>query len=155
MTAERAPEPEEMAGECRAFSMYLTGFPPTPYVLDTYRRCHAGIPYLRGAPYDRVEAMLLGVARRGGLPLRCADAYARLFRPAGALRQKLVLALAVLENSPPTHLRLHAARQGAPATLVLVMLGRGVGFACCLLSALMVLGPAHLVLSLLPGRARG
>lgn len=155
MTADLGIKPEELAGECRAFSRYLTGLPPTPYVLDKYHQCHAGIPHLRGGTRDRVEAMLLAVARQGGLPLRCADAYARFLRPTGALRQKLVLALAVLENSPPTHLRLNAARQGTPLAIMLTMLGRGLGFACCLLGGLLVLGPAHMVLRLLPGRADG
>lgn len=155
MTAEGGLDPAVLSRECRAFSAYLTGLPPTPYAVEKYQRGHGRIPYLHGGPADRVDAMLLGLARHGGLPLRCADTYARLFRPTGVLRQKLVLALAVLENSPPTHLRLNTAREGSPATTGLTLLGLGLGFTLCLLVGLVVLASAHLALSLIPGRPHG
>jgi hypothetical protein len=155
VTAELGLDPALLARECQAFSSYLTGLAPTPYAVEKYQRGHGRIPYLHGGQADRVDAMLVGLGRHGGLPLRCADAYARLFRPTGVLRQKLVLALAVLENSPPTHLRLHTAREGTPAATGLTLLGLGLGFMLCLVAGLVILAPAHLVLSLIPGRPHG
>lgn len=155
MAAEHDLDPALLSQECRAFSVYLTRLQPTPYAIEKYQRCHERIPYRQGGAADRVDAMLLGLARHGGLALRCADTYARLFRPTGVLRQKLVLALAVLENCPPTHLRLHAAREGTPSGTLLTLLALGLGFSLSLIIGLLTLAPAHLVLRLLPGRPRG
>ena len=146
---------EWLSEECRAFTAYLTGLSPTPYVLEKYRLGHRRIPYLTQEGPDRVDRMLLGAARHGSFLLRCADSYARTLRPTGMLRQKLVLTLAVLENSPPTHLRLNSAREGSLAELALVIFGRGLGFAFSLLIALVLLGPPHLVLSLIPDQPKG
>jgi hypothetical protein len=140
--------------ECRAFTAYLTGLAPTPYVLEKYRLGHARIPYLTLDPPRQVDRLLLGAATHGTLLLRCADAYARIARPTGMLRQKLVLALAVLENSPPTHLHLNSARVGNPAVLALGVVGRGVGFSLTLLFGLLLFGPLHLFSAFMPNQKK-
>lgn len=152
MVAESLVDQEALARECRAFTAYLTGLAPTPYVLEKYRRGHGRIPYLTQDPPKRVDRLLLGAASHGGLLLRCADAYARILRPSGMLRQKLVLTLAVLENSPPTHLRLNSAREGSPAVLILGVIGRGLGFSLSLLLGLLLFAPLHMFSTLLPDR---
>jgi hypothetical protein len=150
VAAEPLVDQEALAHECRAFAAYLTGLAPTPYVLEKYRLGHGRIPYLTQEPPKRVDRLLLGAATHGSFLLRCADAYARILRPTGLLRQKLVLALAVLENSPPTHLRLNSAREGSPAALILGVLGRGLGFSLSLLLGLLLFAPLHIFSALIP-----
>jgi hypothetical protein len=85
-------------------------------------------------------------AARGGWRVRVADAYARIFRPHGALRQKLTLLLAVLESAPATHREFTSGGSGVAAAIgrsALSLLGFGVAF----LTGLLLLGPVHLVLS--------
>ena len=152
VAADPLVDQEALAHECRAFTAYLTGLAPTPYVLEKYRLGHGRIPYLTQEPPRPVDRLLLGAATHGTLLLRCADAYARIARPTGMLRQKLVLALAVLENSPPSHLRLNSAREGSLAVLALGVVGRGLGFSLTLLFGFLVFAPLHLISALMPDR---
>lgn len=154
MAVEPLVDQKALAHECRAFTAYLTGLAPTPYVLEKYRLSHGRIPYLTQEPPKWIDRLLLGAGIHGRFLLRCADGYARILRPTGMLRQKLVLALAVLENSPPTHLRLNSAREGSPAVLALGILGRGLGFSLTLLIGLLVFGPLHLVSALIPDQRK-
>ena len=154
MAVESVVDQEALAHECRAFTAYLTGLAPTAYVLEKYRLGHGRIPYLTQEPPQWVDRLLLRAAIHGSLLLRCADAYARILRPTGMLRQKLVLALAVLENSPPTHLRLNSAREGNPAVLALGILGRGLEFSITLLIGLVCFAPVHLVSALSPDQRK-
>jgi hypothetical protein len=155
VAVESVVDQEALAHECRAFTAYLTGLAPTAYVLEKYRLGHGRIPYLTQEPPKWVDRLLLRAAIQGSLLLRCADAYARILRPTGMLRQKLVLALAVLENSPPTHLRLNSAREGSAAVLALGVLGRGLGFSFALLMGVLMFGPLHLVSALFADQRRG
>ena len=154
MAVELHLDQEALAHECRAFTAYLTGLAPTPYVLEKYRLSHRRIPYLTQEPPKWIDRLLLGTAIHGRFLLRCADGYARILRPTGMLRQKLVLALAVLENSPPTHLRLNSAREGSQGVLALGIVGRGLGFSLILLIGLLVFGPLHLVSALIPDQRK-
>ncbi len=134
-----------LARECRVFARYLAGMPPTRYVLERYAAAQASLPT---APHQapRIDRLLLGVATPGVPLCRIADAYARWCRPRGLLRQKLVLALAVLENSPPAHRSLTAATTAPPLRILLGIAGSlalGLG---ALLAGLIAFGPIHLVL---------
>src|SRR5262245_30972246 len=102
----------ELAAECRAFTRYLIGQDPDPYVVARYQDGHAAIPYRRSASRVPIDGALVLFASRGRVRARIADAYARVFRPHGALRQKLTLLLAVLENAPATHRRFTSGGNG-------------------------------------------
>ena len=111
------------------FTHYLADDEPTSYVIDCYRRLlsSADLPdQTRGL---LIERTLLAFAREGVLPLRIADAYARFFRPRSLLRRRLVLLLAILENSAPTERPLNAGADGSLMTigaqLVLTLIASG------------------------------
>ena len=93
----------ELDLECVVFSRYLIGQRPSEAVLSRYREFHQ-LPLaareLRARPFDRT---LLVLARVHPALTRFADAYARLVLPAGLLRKKLVLTLALLESCAPSH----------------------------------------------------
>ena len=57
---------------------------------------------------DHLDRTLLRVACYGGPITPMADAYARWFRPTGALRRRLTILCALLESSPPYHIALGA-----------------------------------------------
>jgi hypothetical protein len=143
--------PGVLVEECRVFSRYLVGIEPTPYVIATYARGHRQLP-ANLVPPDALDQRLLGFARRSASHARLADSYARWTRPAGILRQKLVLQLAVLEVSPPAHAWVNDAVEGR-LPIVVVKVGWAVGLSILHLAAgALIFGPAHL-LEILRSRA--
>jgi hypothetical protein len=131
--------------ECEVFCGYLIGHKPREYVLSKYREFHdlpSAAGQLRGGAFDRT---LLTVARRHPAAARLADAYARVALPAGPLRKKLVLLLAILESCAPTH-RHVAAVDGAPGVWLWARLLLATAFAGgVLLASLALFGPWHLL----------
>lgn len=85
--------------ECALFFGYLTKKEPAEYILEAYRRAHRDAGLLP-AEASGPDAALLNFASHGGWRLAAADAYARIFFPASLLRKKLILALALAENTP-------------------------------------------------------
>jgi hypothetical protein len=139
-----------LARECRAFCRYLVHQEPSDYVIGWYQAGHRSIPFGRGPGPDRFDRILLTMACQGGPLTRIADAYARVLRPRSALRQKLVLLLAIVENCPPAHGYLNSAQVGSKAGLLLVMAAAGGGFLGALLIGMLLVGPVHLGCALLP-----
>jgi len=129
--------------ECIVFTRYLTGIAPTPYVIEKYRALQGAASALPDAA-DRLDRRLLQVAVRGPVRARIADAYARIFRPAGTLRRRLVLTFAILESSPGFHTRFtHGTVQGFAAALAGVA-ASAVSFLLCMAAGLPLFGPAHI-----------
>ena len=84
--------------ELAAFSRHLINREATRYVSEAYQSAHQEGGPLSTEP-DRLEKKILAFARKGGWRLSVADAYVRIFLPTGVFRRKLVLALALVENS--------------------------------------------------------
>lgn len=142
-----------LRAEAIAGARYLTGEDPTGYVLACYERSHAAAAAGDDPPVVLVDAALDSLVRLGAFPARIADGYARWFRPFGPLRRRLILLLAILENSPPTDQPLNSAREGSAVAvaggMAVALLGSGV----CLVLGVVLLGPLHLV-ALLRSRPR-
>ena len=139
-----APALEPLGVECRVFSRYLVRQEPTPYVLSSYQRlCRLDPRSL--APLSLIDRGSLGLARRGILPARIADGYVRMFCPYGPLRRRLILLLAILENSPPSDAPLNAATEGSRARIILGVSLTLLAGSACLLAGIVFLGPLHLV----------
>jgi hypothetical protein len=141
------PGPEtNLTRECRAFARYLADAPPPAAMTDYYVAAHEAIPFAaRGEP-GGVDAVLLRVSRLGGPALRMADAYARICTPTGPLRQKLTLALAILENCPETQARLNRAATGSRARVLTGLAGTTLASALALGFGVLIFGPIQLVL---------
>ena len=140
--------------ECAAFCRYLAGRPPSRAVLARYLDAHAqGIVCPAGSA--RAFDMALVRAARIGAPLaRACDVHARLFRPAGLLRRKLVLTLALLEVDREAHSRVEGVEPGSRAGLLV-----GTGFAVLRFALLALLGlvvfvPLRLACAMAPQAAR-
>jgi hypothetical protein len=136
----------ELSAECRAFTRYLTGRDSDAYVLARYQAGHHSIPYRGAGARSPIDGALVLFASKGPVRARVADAYARVFRPHGALRQKLTLLLAILENAPATHRRFTSGGKGLAAA-VFGIAGALIGFGFFLALGVLLLGPAHLLLS--------
>lgn len=127
---------EVLDRECATFTRYLTGMTADEYILARYRDGHRTIPYLNGGDPHPLDATLLRASRRGGLGLRSADAYARIFCPRCVLRQKLILLLSILENARQTHAILDSAVEGGAVRTMIFIVGQvSLGGAVLLLGA--------------------
>jgi hypothetical protein len=142
---DRRTGQEPLGLECRVFTGYLAGRTPDEYIRLRYERGHARIPYRLAGGLTAADRAILRVARLGPGPARMADIYCRFFRPTGALRQKLVLLFAVLENSPETQAWFNTAAEGGPLTLLGGLVANGVVSVALLAAGILCIGPLHLM----------
>ena len=92
----------QLERECRTYTRYLIGQAPTKYVIERYIDFHRK-SYATAAPeFDRFDHFLVGVSAWRPFWARMADSYASVLRKNSAVRQKLVLTLALLECAPPS-----------------------------------------------------
>ena len=92
-----ATSDEQLAAEARLFGRYLVGRDPTPIHVDRYvaaSRAHFG------DPLTSEDAAVLAWLRRHPWSVGMLDAAAGLFRPGGALRNRILLMAAILETTP-------------------------------------------------------
>jgi hypothetical protein len=132
---------DRLAKECEVFTRHISGRPATPRIADQYAAAHRALEGME--PRDGHERWLLRVARSGPAGCRVADAWARLALPHGALRQKLVVLLAILEVSPPYAAELDQPR-GGPAREWVRMAASGLGFAGALALGVVLFLPVRL-----------
>jgi hypothetical protein len=145
------PVSEAWLAECRVFCRYLARRDPEPAVLERYAALRASLPAELAGPND-LDRLLLAYAVRSPGAARRADAYTRLVAPASALRQALVLMLAILECVPPTHRVLHSGRESSRSAAAGHIVAGVVRFGLVLAAALLVIGPRHLLLAARGGR---
>ena len=131
----------ELARECGVFTRHITGRPATPAVSDQYAAAHRVLPGME--PRDGHARWVLRVARAGPAACRVADAWARLASPRGALRQKLVVLLAILEVTPPYAADLDQPR-GGPALEWVRIVVSGLTFAGALAIGVVLFLPVRL-----------
>lgn len=149
MTAELLDR-DAIAAECGVFTRHLTDDEATPYVIACYERLLASARRPPAVEALLIERALLSMARAGGLRLRLADGYACLFRPRGGLRRRLVLVIAILENSPSSARLFNSGEEGSFAGVSARMAISMVASALCTLVGVLVFAPVHLVSVLLP-----
>jgi hypothetical protein len=140
-----APSPEALRREAEVFTRYLVARSPSDYVAAKYRDGHRVIPYRGTTGTLPIDVFLVRAARRGVVSVWLADAYARIFRRHGPLRQKLVLLTAILESSPSFHEDINGSKSTSRVRVYLELLAMGLGFAARLAVATLAFGPVQLV----------
>ena len=130
--------------ECRRFALYLIGEAPDSYVLEQYVKLHEATLSGKVAA-TAADEVLLRAAESSLLGLRCADAYARMFRPSCLLRRKLILAFAVLENSRAFHAHFTSGSNLSTAAALLRIAVSVAGFCAALLASLILIAPRTLL----------
>jgi hypothetical protein len=123
---------EALEKECRALCGRFGVADPPPYVVRKYLEAHEPGRCGPGTGDGTPDETLLALARRGGAWLALADAHAAVFRRGGALRRKMILALAILESYGPTSARVDSP---APGTALALLAGIGLRCAAFLLAA--------------------
>jgi len=144
-------EAGEPAREFAVFARYLGTAVPGPQAEAAYLRAEPMAAALAG---DGVDRLLIGLARRSVAGCGVADAYARLARPHGPLRRRLVLTLAVLESTAGIHTAYDTARPSGTLTAWLAIGARGIRWLLRTGIAVLALAPFHIMVKLAAPRAR-
>ena len=144
-----SPVPDGLAAECRAFARHLSDAAPTPYVLECYARLAPGAAHPLPVATEMIERMLLWMGRSGGVKLRMADGYACIARPRSELRRRLILLVAIMENSPSTSAQFNTADEGSLLVVGARMTGAMVVSVLCTAAGIAVIGPVHVASALL------
>lgn len=134
-----------VAAECRVFAHFLADTDASPYVQHAYANL---LPTSDVPPDVRdrlIERALLSVARQGTLLARVADGYARIFLPRSVLRRRLVLMLAILENSPGSERLLNSGDEGSLLGVGVRLMLTGIASVLCSMVGVVVFAPLHLV----------
>jgi hypothetical protein len=140
--------------ECEAWSRYLVGAAPSSAVVARYVDAHAQGVVESAASSRAFDRALVRLARGGTMAARACDVHARLFRPSGLLRRKLVLALALLEVDAASHERIDVATAGSRAGLVLRVGLEAVLFALLAGAGLLLFVPLRIACGLVGEPAR-
>lgn len=135
---------DRLLKECETFTSYLLGQEPTDYVVMKYRDGNAACGLDR--PGTRFDRVLLRAARAGRLGARAADSYARFFCRNSLLRKKLILLLAILENSAPSHRFIDGPEVGGRYRFYARMSAQGLAFVILLAAGTVVLLPLQALL---------
>jgi hypothetical protein len=134
--------------ECRSYTRYLTGQPPTDYVIAKYRDFHQKSDGRTCLGLDPFDQFLVDTSARSPFWARLADSYASRFRPQSSVRRKLVLTLALLECVPPSFETLDAVNRGGALAAVWRLGFGAVLYAICVLISLILFTPVRLGLGL-------
>ncbi len=137
---------EPLERECEVFARYLSGSPPSDYVLAQYRAAHAAGVVDPPGGATRFDEFVVRQARRGAWLARALDAHARVFANGSLLRRKLVLLLALLEVRSPHAEALDTPTGASRALMLLTMAWLGVRFAFSVALVAVLLIPARVAL---------
>ncbi|HTF88381.1 MAG TPA: hypothetical protein VK843_08225 [Planctomycetota bacterium] len=153
--AELSLQAQELARECGTWCRYLAGLEPSPALVERFLDAHArGIVEPEGSEC-RFDRALVRIARRGTFLAQMCDVHSRIFRPAGLLRRKLVLALALLETDAKSHARVDQVEPRSKLRLTLVVAAWIARFALLALLGLLILVPVRAFCALGPERGGG
>jgi hypothetical protein len=129
--------------ECEVFCRHLVGRVPSEHVVHKYVEFHKSAPAQRELHSGAGDRLLVGIAALSPAFTQLADAFSCIVRPAGVLRKKLVLLLALLETS--TALAEHHEAAGSRlASCVRLMISLALA-ATVFLASLVVLLPFYLI----------
>jgi hypothetical protein len=134
-----------LASECCVFTQYLLGCAAPPYTIRKYDNAHQVSPVFSSG--NRFDRFLVRVAGTHPVLTRVADSYARMLAPQALLRKKLILLLAILETSPPTHNVIDSVGGGSNLALSFRLVGKAVTFGLSAAAGAILFVPARLILA--------
>lgn len=146
------PNNDNLDREARVFCRYLIGQSADEYVMSRYSRAHEGSAMCADTQCGEFDRILLRFAASRPLFTRFADVWASLF-PTPILRKKLVLLLAILENSPAHFECFLKPPQSSRTVFVLTAAGVLLRFSVSLIIVTLLLWPVRMVYRLI-GRRR-
>lgn len=144
---------EKLTRECECFTRHLISRPPSPYVIEEYKRYHERAEACRTAGLPMIETYLLAFARIHPLATFLADTYASRVLKTSVLRRKLALLLALCECSPGSAEYLDSA-DGRNTGLLLRMILAATLVALALPVSVLMFAPVHAASTILDRLSR-
>ena len=140
----------DLRREARCFTLYLASRAPTEEIVEKYQQAHQKNPvYSHG---DRFDLWMVRTARASPRLTWLLDTYARLLRPRGLLRHKLILTYAILETTAPFFELLERNPQRSPPAALLALTGILAIALVGLLGGLALALPVRMIFLVLPRR---
>jgi nucleoside-diphosphate-sugar epimerase len=93
---------QRLERECRIYTQYLVSEMPSEYIMNKYYEAHAKLNSLNQTPAAGLSRLLYKLSIKSPFLTRIADFYSAFFQKTSLLRKKLILLVAILENSPTT-----------------------------------------------------
>lgn len=132
--------------ECDLFTRYLIGQPATAEMCRHYARALAARG-LADWPPGRFDRLLLGLAERGRAGTALVDAYTAFVDRGAPVRRRLVLLMAILENTPEGAAAFDPLPDRGAVRAAAGLLWHGFAGGLALLGAAVLLLPLRLVLA--------
>ena len=133
----------DLGRECHVFGRFLVNEVPNAYVVERYQSAHKVDSALTNVETSHFDRILLRIATVHPFITRVVDSYCRVFFPAGLVRKKCVLLLAILECSPNIYERFDVPDSKSKALLCAEITQRAVSFAFMICLGMLVLLPLH------------
>jgi hypothetical protein len=140
------PDAQDLAileAECTVFARCLSGAAPSADAVRHYISAARTHGLARDADFPKFDRTSLAAARRSPWQARCADAFCAFFHRTGALRRKMVMLAAILENQSPTYEIFEAPQSPGPVGAFFQLAGLGLSFAAAFISGIFTLGLAR------------
>ena len=154
MNARIHSDDTELAEECRAFGVYLTGTEPDEYVCEKYRDAHRVTDLIGPVAPPAFDRFILRFSRRNRLSTKLADIYTRWFLRRCVLRRKLLLLLAILECAGSSFRHFESGENRTRFGFYLWLAGQGIAFIVCAVGGLVIFSVARCLFGLNPASRR-
>ena len=138
----------QLERECRIFTKYLISQSPNDYVIDKYYEANIKSAELSHAPADRFQRILLSIAVKSFFMTSFVDSYASIFLKDSLFRKKLILLLAILENSPPFYAKFDYPDSSNSFHIFLTFGLHGIWLAFSLILSIILFTPLYFVLKI-------
>ena len=134
---------DNLKDECTVFCYYLVNQKPNDYVVKKYQEGHKVKNLSNYFNVDNLDKLLIHIANINPLLTKIVDVYTRFFHKNSVIRKKLVLLLAILESSAPTHYYLDKADRINNAIIYFRIFHKGILFLLTLMLSVIILMPVH------------
>jgi hypothetical protein len=136
--------------ECRILCQSLVGFAPDQYIIDCYQKALAEDRWYPKIAFDRLLCRLIFL---GPWIIQFLDSYTRYLFRDSLFRHRLILMVAIVENSKTGFSRVNLDRTDQSRVLLPFLCFYYVAvFAITLIIGVVVLSPIHLICNFFPAR---
>ena len=139
---------KQLDRECQVYSKYLIQQVPGKYVVDKYHDAHKKSRDLRRPPKNKFDEVLIKLSSKTPFMTKIVDSYAALFFKNSLFRKKVIVLMAILENSPLSYLAFEAPDSKSPFLIALSLGLRGIYFVFTLAFSLLLFIPLRIFLSI-------
>jgi nucleoside-diphosphate-sugar epimerase len=149
-TNQRAAGLSKLVQECKIFTDYLIKKDPNKYIIEKYCEAHAVSKIFNDLSLHPFDLYLLNLSMKNTIYTKLIDAYTSVFKKDALFRKKMVLLIAILENSALSYQSFEGPEKPGIFNFGLKLFIHGIIFVLSLLTAFVLLTPAKIYFSTRP-----